>query len=134
MIAQDSQPLAPPNQVATSIGPIMALVIAIINTWVSIAAYHSWIAPEPLRIGVIDIATLYREHESAFTRMVTEGNVTDIDRMRALDRAETFARRLPVAIDELSDDCRCVLLPANAVAGRHNVRDLTEHLRARLTP
>jgi len=133
MNAQASQASAP-DPATASIGPIMVLVIAILNTWVSIAAYHWWIAPAPVRIGVVDIATLYREHEAAFTRMVTEGNVTDIDRRIALDRAETFARRLPVAINELSDDCRCVLLPANAVAGRHNVRDLTEHLRARLTP
>lgn len=129
----DSAPGAEPGA-QRGVGAVAIVLLAIVNTWASIAVYHAWIAPEPVRIAVVDVATIYREQEAAFTRMVTEGTVTDIERVRALDRAEAFARRLPVALDELSDSCRCVLVPANAVAGRYGVTDHTDTLRRMLAP
>jgi len=81
---------------------------------------------------VVDVASVYREQEAAFTRMVTGDQVTDLDRLRALDRAEAFAKRLPVALEALAAECRCTLVPAHAVAARHRLTDYTEALRTSL--
>ena len=122
------------TRTSTSIGPIAVLMIALINAWLGMAAYHFWVLPTVLpRVAVVDIATLYREREEAFTRMVSGDQVTDLDRARALDMAERFARELPLALAQLSEDCACTIHPANAVAGRHGVEDLTDLLRRRLS-
>lgn len=116
----------------SSLGTLALAVFAVVNAWAAVAAYHAWIAPQPTRIGLVDVATVYREQEASFTAMVTGDHVTDTDRVRALDRAEAFGKRLPAALAELADACRCVLLPANAIAGRYAVVDYTADLRARV--
>lgn len=121
----------PTRTEAGGFSAIVVIVSAVVNAWIAIAAYHFWISPPP-RLGVVDVASVYREQEAAFTRMVTGDQVTDLDRLRALDRAEAFAKRLPVALEALSAECRCTLVPAHAVAARHRLTDYTEALRTSL--
>lgn len=114
------------------VGTLALVVFAVVNAWAAVAAYHYWIAPPPARLGVVDVATVYREQEASFTAMVAGDHVTDVDRMRALDRAEAFGKRLPVVLAEIAAECRCTLFPANAIAGRYAVVDYTADLRARV--
>ena len=107
---------------------VSALVAAL-----AVAAYDSWFLPPKLpRLATVDLATLYREQEAAFSRVVSQEGVTAGERDQAMARAEAFARSLPVALDELSEACACTVLSSNAIAGRHGVVDLTDALRRRV--
>lgn len=131
------EPVAPAPAASTEPGALnlwLLVLFAVLNAWAAVAAYHFWIAPRPTTIAVVDVAAVYREQEAAFTAMVVGDAVTDVDRARALDRAEAFARRMPVALEELAIACDCTVLAANAVAGRARVIDLTDELRRRLQP
>lgn len=99
----------------------------------AVATYHALVLPRSLpRLAAVDLAAIYREQEEAFTRVITQEGVTDSERERAISRAEAFARGLPAALEELSQECACALLASNAVAGHHGVLDLTDALRRKV--
>lgn len=84
------------------------------------------------RIGLVDVAEVYRQKEAEFTLLLTHTGSED-DRQKALRMARTFAQRLPVALEELAQDCACLVLLKSAVAGTtpHTV-DLTAQLRQKV--
>jgi len=56
--------------------------------------YDRWIAQPALRIGVVDLNTVYREKEADFTRRITEAR-TDADRDQAMQAARTLPSAFP---------------------------------------
>lgn len=95
-------------------------------------AYDRWILRPALRIGVVDVAEVYRSKEAEFTQLLTRSG-SDHDRQQALVMARAFAQRLPVALDELPRECRCLVLIKSAVAGLPgNAVDLTAQLRKKV--
>jgi hypothetical protein len=100
----------------------------------ALTAYDRWIAGPALRIGVVDLNAVYREKEAEFTRRVTEAR-TEAEREQAMQAARTFAQRLPLALEALPDECRClVLLHTAVVSPATETADLTPALRRKLTP
>jgi hypothetical protein len=81
----------------------------------------------------VDLAAVYRDREVAFARELAAEGVGEAERQRALVGAQTFARAIPTALDELAEECRCVVLLGNAVAGHGGrVADLTPTLRRKV--
>jgi hypothetical protein len=101
----------------------------------ALTVYDHWIAGPNLRIGVVDLNAVYREKESEFTRRVTEAH-TDAERDQAMQAARTFAQRLPLALEALSDECQCLVLLSSAVVtpATPDVPDLTPQLRRKSAP
>lgn len=131
-VAAGSPPMAPASP-RVVMGPVAIVVVTLVNAWLAVAAYHFLILPSQLpRIGVVDLLAIYRDKEAAFTRLIGKEGATDRDREAAMAGATEFARGLPLALDALSADCRCVILAGNAVAGRHTAIDLSPELRRRL--
>jgi hypothetical protein len=99
----------------------------------TIGAYDHWVV-RPQRIAVVDVAAVYRQNEAEFTRLLTR-STRDTDREQALQLARRFAQRLPAALEELPQDCHCLVLLSSAVAasGAH-VTDLTAALARKLEP
>lgn len=96
--------------------------------------YDRWIAQPALRIGVVDLNTVYREKEADFTRRITEAR-TDADRDQAMQAARTFAQRLPLALEALPKGCQCVVVLSSAVVpAPAYTLDLTPALRQELAP
>lgn len=85
------------------------------------------------RIGLVDVAEVYRQKEAEFTLLLTHTSTED-DKQKALRMARTFAQRLPVALEELPRDCDCLVVLKSAVAGStpHTV-DLTAQLRQKVS-
>ena len=111
---------------------IQALIALLVATGV-MAAYHYKVAPLPVRFAVVDLASVYRENEQAFTALVSKPGITDAEREVALNRATAFAKALPPSLESLSQDCGCTLLLKTVVAGHGpEVADLTDALRKRL--
>ena len=80
-------------------------------------------------VGVVDVGEVYRMKEAQFAQIVTRGASED-ERQKALALARQFARRLPLAMEELPRDCHCLVVVRTAVAGSppHAV-DLTPMLK-----
>ncbi len=106
--------------------------IAVATTLGCVAAYDRWVMRPALRIGVVDVAEVYRQKEAEFTLTLTRA-ATDADRDQAMRVARTFAQRLPIALEELPRECGClvVLRTALAAPGSRTV-DLTETLRRKV--
>lgn len=80
------------------------------------------------RIGVVDLASVYRAKEAQFAQLLTQGG-SEHERQAALAAAASFAQRLPAALDELPRDCRCLVVMKSAVVGGPGVIvDLTAQL------
>jgi len=112
------------------------LIAQILLTLFVVAAalllYDRRVVRPALRIGVVDVAEVYRQKEAEFTQLLTKAS-SDDDRQRAMLIARAFAQRLPIALEELPLDCDCLVVLKGAVAGPtpHTV-DLTAQLRQKV--
>ena len=98
----------------------------------ALAGYHRYVVLPAQRVGVVDLAEVYRAKEQEFARLLARG-ATDEERQQAQALARRFAERLPAALDELPRDCGCLVVLKSAVAGHAgNVVDLTAQLRRKL--
>ncbi|MBK6743121.1 MAG: TrbI F-type domain-containing protein [Hydrogenophilales bacterium] len=83
--------------------------------------------------GVVDLASVYREKEEAFAKIVGSDKATEEERNKAVAAAQAFAKALPAVLASLSQECGCVVLMGNAVVSKTTqVHDLTPLPRARL--
>ena len=83
-------------------------------------------------IGIVDVSEVYRIKEAEFASLITAGRSED-ERQKAVELASSFARRLPLALEELPRDCRCLVVLKSAVAGRSaNTLDLTALLKTKV--
>lgn len=111
------------------------LVILVVNSILVLGGIglYDWLrAPGPA-LGVVDLASVYREKEAAFAKVVGSDQASEDERNRAMAAAQAFAKALPAALESLSEECGCVVLMGNAVASRTaQVIDLTPRLRAKV--
>jgi hypothetical protein len=98
----------------------------------ALLAYDRLVMLPAQLIGVVDVGEVYRLKEAEFTRLVTKAN-SDDERQQALTVAHQFAQQLPLALEELPRDCRCLVLVRTAIAGvpPHAV-DLTALLKRKV--
>ncbi len=99
---------------------------------IALLAYDRLVVQPAQLVGIVDIGEVYRLKEAEFTQRVTN-TASEDERQQALDMARQFAQRLPLALEELSRDCRCLVLPRTSVAGAppHAV-DLTALLKRKV--
>ncbi|WP_418319595.1 hypothetical protein [Piscinibacter sakaiensis] len=98
----------------------------------SVSIYHHWFVRPSLRLGLVDVAEVYRLKEAEFTAIVTQ-STSEGERERAMGLALVFAQRLPLALDELPGECGCLVMLKSAVAAPSpRAIDLTAHLKAKL--
>lgn len=98
----------------------------------ALAAYDRWVLRPALRIGVVDVGEVYRQKEAEFTVILTKAG-SDEERQQAIAMARTFSKRLPIALDDLSRECACIVLLKSAVAGNTpRIVDLTALLRSKV--
>lgn len=98
----------------------------------ALLAYDRLVVRPAQLVGIVDVSEVYRQKEAQFTQQVTK-TATDDERQQALAMARQFAQRLPLALDELPHDCRCLVLVRTSVAGMppHAV-DLTALLKRKV--
>ena len=100
---------------------------------VGLAAYHHHVASPGVRIGVIDVIEVYRMKEKEFTDRVTKVWASERDKDQAMAGAEAFAKALPKALEELPQECGCLVLLRNAIAASTPATlDLTPALKRKV--
>ena len=114
---------------------VQALVQFVLTLLVVAAAllfYDRSVVRPAQRIGVVDVAEVYRQKEAEFTQLLTRTPAEE-DRQKALLMARAFAQRLPAALEELPRDCGCLVVLKSAVAGpTPQMVELTAALRRKL--
>jgi hypothetical protein len=91
------------------------------------------VAIRPLpALATVDLQAIYREKETAFGKQASAG-LDAAARQAAIADVQKFSQAMPGYLAALSNECRCVVLLANAVASSagHKSRmvDLTPRLR-----
>ncbi len=128
----------PANNPSRLAGPVLTFTLAVLCGLAALAVYDRQVVRPGQRLGIVDVAEVYRQREAEFTRMVTDAGSASTPqaeqaRAQALAMAQQFARRLPTALQELSQDCSCLVLLRTAVAGAPaHAEDLTALLRQKL--
>ena len=112
---------------------VLNALVSLFVTAVGIAAYHHYVRSPADRIGVIDVTEVYRLKEKEFTELVTKAGASESDKDKAMAGAETFARALPQALEELPRECGCLVLLRNAIAANTPATiDLTPALKRKV--
>ena len=94
----------------------------------ALALYDRLVFRPAQRVGVVDLASVYRAKEAQFAQLLTQGGGDD-QRQAALAAAASFAQRLPAALHELPRECRClVVMKSSVVGGPGDTVDLTAQL------
>lgn len=111
---------------------IAQVLLTLFVVLAALLLYDRRIVQPALRIGMVDVAEVYRQKEAEFTQLLTKAS-SDDDRQRAMLMARAFAQRLPIALEELNRECDCLVILKGAVAGPtpHTV-DLTAQLRQKV--
>jgi hypothetical protein len=105
--------------------------VAIAVAAAALAFYDRFIARSAWRVGVVDVADVYRAKEAEFTQLITAAT-SDEERRLALEMARAFSRRLPAALAELPNECGCLVVLKSAIAGAPASLDLTPALRRKV--
>ena len=89
--------------------------------------------PPTPRVGVLDLAGLYRLKEAQISRLLSAEGASPASREQALQEAGEFGDRLEALLSELPGRCGCLVLARSAVLGSPGVAlDLTADVRTRL--
>ena len=111
---------------------LVQLVLTLLVVAGALLLYDRSVVRPAQRIGVVDVAEVYRQKEAEFTQLLTRTPAEE-DRQKALLMARAFAQRLPAALEELPRDCGCLVVLKSAVAGpTPQMVELTAALRRKL--
>ncbi|MCL2590063.1 MAG: hypothetical protein FWD67_04085 [Betaproteobacteria bacterium] len=105
--------------------------VTVLSVVMALALYHHFVIRPALRVGVVDIAEVYRAKEAEFTKLLTASSSVK-DREQAMEMAKKFAQRLPVALAELPQECGCLVVLKASLIGAPNSFDLTPALRRKV--
>lgn len=136
--ASSSASLKPEKGLSRVTSTALTITGAVLCTFAALGIYDRHVVQPGLRLGIVDVGEVYRQREAEFTRMVTDAGSAatpqaEQARAQALAMAQQFARRLPAALQELAQDCACLVLQRSAVAGAPaHAQDLTALLRQKL--
>ena len=111
---------------------LLNAVLALLIVLGTLAIYDRMVVRPSQLVGVVDVAEVYRQKEAEFTLILTRA-ASDGEREQAMRMARSFARGLPLALEELPRDCGCLVVLKTAVAApAPRTVDLTAHLRRKV--
>jgi hypothetical protein len=99
---------------------------------IALLLYDRTVIRSAQRIGVVDVGAVYRGKEAEFAQRIAK-SASEGERAQAMQQAQRFAKRLPRALAELPQACRCLVILKSAVAGdTPNTVDMTNELKRRV--
>jgi hypothetical protein len=94
----------------------------------------NYLAPSPVRFGMVDLAGVIGAREKEFTDMLLKKDTSDADRAKAFDLVKKTSEDLTQALTSLRKDCQCNLLVAGALVtgDKEQIPDYTTALKTAL--
>jgi hypothetical protein len=112
---------------------LVQVLVSLLIVCLALVAYDRVVRHPATRIGLIDVGELVRLKDDRVLDVLTKGTATDEERKAALGFGTRFATVLPRALEELSQECDCLVLSRSAVAGSPpNGIDLTAVLKQKV--
>lgn len=100
---------------------------------VALLAYDRGVRRPAELIGLIDVGEVVKLHDQRVMAVLAKASATEQDRKRATDFGVQFAAAFPQALEELTQECGCLVLARSAVAGAPpNSVDLTPALKRKV--
>jgi hypothetical protein len=112
----------------------LLLAVILVMQLIGFNLYHTTLG-RPFTLAVVDLSAIVREKEASFARIVSADSANPKAREAAIAETQRFAAEMPVHLRALSEECKCVIVPANVIASApasRTVTDLTPQLRARI--
>ena len=109
----------------------ISLLMALLVTTVTLAAYHFWLAKPTAGFAVVDLASVVKIKETEFTTLLSRPNVSDEDREAAYLMVSRIGPAIERAVDRLQKECGCTIVVKSAVIAGP-AKDLTPRLKAML--
>ena len=108
-------------------------VVSLLIVCLALVAYDRTVRRPAARIGLIDVGELARLKDDRVLEVLTRAAATDEEKKAALAFGTRFATVFPQALEELSEECGCLVLARSAVAGSPpNAVDLTPSLKQKI--
>ena len=108
-------------------------VVSLLIVCLALVAYDRTVRRPAARIGLIDVGELARLKDDRVLEVLTRAAATDDEKKAALAFGTRFATIFPQALEELSEECGCLVLARSAVAGSPpNAVDLTPSLKQKI--
>jgi hypothetical protein len=123
-----------PLRIFTPQAVALLLAVIMVMQFIGFHLYHTTLG-RPLTLAVVDLSAIVREKEASFARIVSADSANPKAREAAIAETQRFAAEMPVHLRALSEECKCVIVPANVIASApasQTVADLTPQLRARI--
>lgn len=95
---------------------VHALVTLVIVS-LALVAYDRLVRRPAARVGLIDVGEVIRLKEAQVLDVLTRANATEAEKKAAVDFGTRFATAFPRALEELTQECDCLVLARSAVAG-----------------
>lgn len=109
----------------------ISLLMALLVSTVTLAAYHLWLAKPTAGFAVVDLASVVKIKETEFTTLLSRPNVSDEDRKAAYLMVSRIGPAIEHAVDRLEKECGCTIVVKSAVIAGP-AEDLTPRLKAML--
>ncbi len=88
----------------------------------------------PPRVATVDLQRLVEDDQARMVRSLgADTSLTPEARSALHQQTVDFARRLSLAIEQIGQECHCVIVNRAALLGGESI-DYTEQVRARMTP
>jgi hypothetical protein len=108
-------------------------LVSLLIVALALVAYDRLVRRPAARIGLIDVGELVRLKDDRVLDVLTKAAATDEEKKAALAFGTRFAAVFPHALEELSEECDCLVLSRSAVAGvPPNAVDLTASLKQKV--
>jgi hypothetical protein len=112
---------------------LLHTLLSLLIVSVALLAYDRLVRRPAARIGLIDVGELARLKDDRVLDVLTNAAATDEKKKAALAFGTRFAAVFPEALEQISEECGCLVLARSAVAGSPpNAFDLTPILKQKV--
>jgi hypothetical protein len=112
---------------------LLHAMVSLLIVSLALLAYDRVVRRPAARVGLIDVGELVRLKDERVLDVLTRPAATDEEKKAALAFGTRFAAVFPRSLEELTQECDCLVLARSAVAGvPPNAVDLTAVLKQKV--
>jgi hypothetical protein len=92
-------------------------LVTLVIVSLALVGYDRMVRRPATRVGLIDVGEVVRLKDARVLDVLTRAAATEAEKKAAMDFGTRFATVFPQALDELTQECSCLVLARSAVAG-----------------
>jgi hypothetical protein len=92
-------------------------LVTLVIVSLALVGYDRFVRRPATRVGLIDVGEVVRLKDARVLDVLTKAAATDGEKKAAIDFGTRFTAVFPQALEELTQECDCLVLARSAVAG-----------------